>query len=461
MRGLERLPRNAGWEGARVGVLGLGRSGRGALRLLERHGARVVAYDDRIDTSTLDALHADGLGHIEPRPARVDEAMHELDVLVVSPGVPGDHALIASAEISGVVVISELELAWRQVAAPVIAVTGTNGKSTTVTLIHAFLAAAGFGTVLAGNIGTALSDEVDELDEQGVFVVECSSFQLERIMDFHPQVAAVLNVAPDHLDRYASFEDYAEAKHNLLRNQEPRDLFVYPVGDSRLEEWAREGVGRSAGFAAQAGPSAAAWVEHAAIWRQTSAGPERLLGVDELGLLGAHNLLNVTAAVACVAPWAIDASILAAVLREFRALPHRAVRIDVQDARVWIDDSKATNVHAASATLAGLQAPVLLLAGGSGKGEDYRPLVGFAERLRGVICFGAEGPAIAKALGSRVHCEVVARMVDALALASERAQAGDTVLLSPACASFDEFSGFAERGDVFAAWVQQQFGGAA
>jgi UDP-N-acetylmuramoylalanine--D-glutamate ligase len=445
-----------------VGVLGLGRSGRGAVRLLEKHGATAIAFDDRMDPSTLDALAADGLGHVQPRSAAQDGAalVRDLDVLVVSPGVPGNHPMIAAADVAGLMVISELELAWRRTGAEVIAVTGTNGKSTTVTLIHEILLAAGHGSVLAGNIGVALSDEVGAVKDDGVLVIECSSFQLERIMEFHPKVAAVLNVAPDHLDRYASFEDYAAAKRNLLRNQQPGDVFVYPDGDPRLEDWARGAVGHAHPFALARKSGLAAWVEGGSFWRATRSGAEEVIGVEDIRLLGRHNQLNVAAALAAVAPWAVPAETLREVLAAFGALPHRAVLVDSNDGRTWIDDSKATNVHAASATLSGLEGPVVLLAGGSGKDEDYAPLAAFADRVRCALCFGAEGPRIAEALSGSMPCETFERMSGALARAAEVGEPGDTILLSPACASFDEFSGFAERGEVFADWVSRNRGGA-
>jgi UDP-N-acetylmuramoylalanine--D-glutamate ligase len=460
VRGLELLPRGGQWRGVRVGVLGLGRSGRGALRLLERHGADASAFEDRIESATLDALHDEGLGHVEPRPARDGSAalVQELDVLVVSPGVPGKHPMVAAAEIAGVVVISELELAWRRTRGDVIAVTGTNGKSTTVSLIHELLKAGGLQSALAGNIGIALSDEVESVDEDGVLVVECSSFQLERIMDFHPRVAAILNIAPDHLDRYDSFEAYVVAKHNLLRNQLPGDLFVYPAGDGRLEEWARVGVARVARFSVGGANDVSAWVEDGILMRANEAVTEKVCPVSALRLIGQHNLLNITAALAAISPWKVPVEQVAEVLRRFEALPHRAVCVQTDDGRTWIDDSKATNVHAASATLAGIDGPVVLLVGGSDKDEDYTPLADFADRIRGALCFGAEAERLQAALGSGIACETFGRMIDALERANEIAVTGDTVLLSPACASFDEFSGFAERGEVFADWVRRNAG---
>jgi UDP-N-acetylmuramoylalanine--D-glutamate ligase len=192
--------------------------------------------------------------------------------------------------------------------------------------------------------------------------------------------------------------------------------------------------------------------------RGNGAAPERVCPVSALRLIGQHNLLNITAALAAITPWKIPVEQVANVLRRFEALPHRAVCVQTDDGRTWIDDSKATNVHAASATLAGIDGPVVLLVGGSDKDEDYTPLADFSDRIRGALCFGAEAERLQAALGSGIACEVFGRMIDALERANEIAAPGDTVLLSPACASFDEFSGYAERGEVFADWVRRNAG---
>lgn len=457
----DRLSPSQSWTGIRVGVLGLGRSGRGAVRLLRRASAAVVAFDDRsaslLDAAVIEELRALDVA-VHAASGDVDSAVRTLDELVVSPGVRADHPLVLAAERVGVPVIGELELACRRTAAQVVAVTGTNGKSTTVTMVHAMLQNAGRNSLLAGNIGTALSDEVEKASADGWLVVEASSFQLERIEHFHPRAAAILNVAPDHLDRYPDFEGYANAKRNLLRNLDAEDTFVFPVDDPRLHDWARQSVARHGGFATAPHPDALAWIENANFVRRTDRGSESVLALDAFSLVGAHNRLNALAAIALGTACGLEAAPMAATLRDFTPLAHRAVLIPTHDGITWIDDSKATNVHAASATLGGLEAPVVALLGGRGKGEDYTPLRDFAAGMRVALCYGEEGRAIAAVLDGATQVELLGGMDDAMERAIELAQPGDVVLLSPACASFDEFRSFEHRGDVFAAWVRARRG---
>lgn len=444
------------WEGEAVGVLGLGRSGRGAVALLRRHGARVTAFDDRTDLPS-DVVADLAEWDVEIRAGRddVSGAVSAFDALVVSPGVPADHPLVVAAEAAGRPVIGELELAMRRARGRVLAVTGTNGKSTTVSLIHAMLQEAGRESALVGNIGDAVSDHVESVSADGWLVVECSSFQLERVEVFAPAAAAILNLAPDHLDRYADFDAYAEAKRNILRRA---DAAVFPLDDARIADWVAASDARPAAFGTDFDPRAAAWRERDAIVRRRGDERETVLRVDEIPLIGRHNVANVLAAIAMVEVCDLDADAIARAIANFEGLPHRAVTVPTTDGVTWIDDSKATNVHAAAATLAGLDGPVVALFGGRGKGEDYAPLAAFADRVRTALCFGEEGPAVATALEGRVDCEIHARMVDAMDRARSIAQPGDVVLLSPACASFDEFTGYGERGDVFHTWVTEHRG---
>lgn len=458
----DRIPSSQQWHGVRVGVLGLGRSGRGAVRLAKRLDATVAAFDDR----GVDALDADLLAELRSldvsvHPASEDpaRAVTRFDLLVVSPGVRADHPLVRAAEAAGLRVVGELEFACRQSEAEVVAVTGTNGKSTTVTMIDAMLRRAGRSSVLAGNIGMALSDEIAKAGAGDWLVVEASSFQLERIETFHPRAAAVLNLAPDHLDRYPDFEGYAQAKRNLLRNLDANDTYVYPVDDARLAAWAQECPARRGGFATALHSDALAWIEGDAFVRRTDAGPEFVLALADFPLVGAHNRLNALAAIALGTVCGLDAGSMAATLREFTPLAHRAVVVPTRDGITWIDDSKATNVHAASATLSGLDAKVVALLGGRGKGEDYAPLRAFAAGMRAALCYGEEGDAIRTVLDGATSVERVAGMQQALERAALLAQPGDVVLLSPACASYDEFRSFEHRGDVFAQWVRTHRGG--
>lgn len=448
------LPPGRPWAGATVAVLGLGRSGRAACHLLRGEGVAVLAYDDR---------DAGALGWPDP-PAGVelvlgggeDSLPRAVQALVLSPGVPPQHALVRAAEGAGIAVLGELELATRRLRGRCIAVTGTNGKSTVVSLVYHLLQGAGQRSYLAGNIGTPLSELVGGIGEADVAVLECSSFQLERIRHFHPQVAAILNVAPDHLDRYADLAAYRAAKSRVLERLGPGDFCVLPRHDEALVALAARSAARALWFDAGSPiQGEGAWAEGGRLCARWQGQELDLLGADELPLLGAHNLANSLAATCCVLPFGLTPAQLREGLGSFRALPHRCELVAEAGGVRWVDDSKATNVHAALTAVAGTPAPVVWLLGGSGKGEDYAPLREGAGRARLAVCFGAEGAAIAAALDGALPVERSDDLRGAVAIAARSAREGDTVLLSPACASFDEFPGFAARGDAYAALARE------
>lgn len=448
------FPAGRPWAGATAAVLGLGRSGRAACRLLRDEGVAVLAFDDR---------GAAELGWEDPPPG-VELVLgggeatlpRAVQALVLSPGVPPGHPLVRAAEAAGIAVLGELELAARRLRGRCIAVTGTNGKSTVVSLVHHLLEGAGQRSHLAGNIGTPLSQVVGDIGEGDVAVLECSSFQLERIAHFHPQVAAILNVAPDHLDRYAGLAEYRAAKARVLERLGPGDFCVLPQGDEALAALATRGPARPLWFDAAAPVDGeGAWVESGQLRARWQGDVLDLLPAAELPLLGAHNLANALAAACCVLPFGLGERELREGLTGFRALPHRCELVAEARGVRWVDDSKATNVHAALSAVAGTPPPVLWLLGGSGKGEDYAPLREGAGRARLAVCFGAEGGAIAAALEGALPVERADGLAGAVAAAARAARGGDTILLSPACASFDEFSGFAARGDAFAALARE------
>jgi UDP-N-acetylmuramoylalanine--D-glutamate ligase len=353
-----------------------------------------------------------------------------------------------------------LELAARRVQGPLLVVTGTNGKSTTVSLIHHLLRSAGKTSLLAGNIGTALSAVVDEALPEVFAVVEASSFQLEHVELLHPDVAVLLNIAPDHLNRYPDMESYAEAKRRMLQRMDEKDTFVFPRGEVWAEAWSAVCSSRKLRF--QPAPIAAGedGTGLAEDWLvQRSGGrEERILSASALPLLGHHNLLNALAALAALIPYRLPVSALAEGLRSFEGLPHRVQLVGEIAGVRYVNDSKATNVHAALAALSGLNGPFVMLLGGQGKGEDYRALASAMGKVRTAICYGEEAEAIASALQDTVELKKAAGMLDALKLAREIAAPGDTVLLSPACTSYDEFSSFVERGEVFTQWVEKTGG---
>jgi UDP-N-acetylmuramoylalanine--D-glutamate ligase len=431
-------------SGKRVVVVGLGASGVAAARLCLRRGARVVANDGKPREALSDearALEGEGAtlvagGHAA---ARMDEA----DVLVVSPGVP-PLPEVAAAEARGAQVWGEVELAVRSMshAAPVVAVGGTNGKSTTTSLVGLLLEAHGMRAFVGGNLGEPLADHADERFD--AVVLEVSSFQMERVDTFRPHVSALLNVTDDHLDRYASFDDYARAKGNAFRRQTGDDWAIVPAHDATCLGEAQRGRARVVTF----GPGGMLDVtDDVVVDRRTDDRFAR----DAMALTGGHNALNVAAAVACVRPFGVSADTVRRVLREFRGLPHRTALVaEVRGVRFY-DDSKGTNVGAAVTALEGLREPkAVLIAGGRDKGGSYGPLVdALGRKGRAAVLLGEAADAIARAVGDRVPVRRAATMDEAVRVGASLAERGDAVLLSPACSSFDMFRDYKHRGDEF------------
>jgi UDP-N-acetylmuramoylalanine--D-glutamate ligase len=430
--------------GKRVVVVGLGASGVAAVRLCLAQGARVVANDGKALAALSEearALEAQGATLIAGSHAAA--RLGEADVIVVSPGVP-PLPEIEAAHRAGVPVWGEVELAVRSMAhpAPVVAIGGTNGKSTTTSLVGALLEAAGRRTFTGGNLGEPLASHMTERFD--VVVLEVSSFQMERVDRFRPHVSALLNVTDDHLDRYASFDDYARAKGNAFVNQTAEDWAIVPFADATCAREARRGRGRLVTF----GPGGDVDVTNdAVVDRRTGERYARA----EMALTGGHNALNVAASIACVAPMGVDAATTRRVLKDFRGLPHRTALVAEIGRVRFYDDSKGTNVGAAVTALDGLVEPAaVLIAGGRDKGGSYAPLVGaLARKGRAAVLLGESAEAIANAIGDRVPVRRARTMDEAVRIAASLASPGDAVLLSPACSSFDMFRDYKHRGDEF------------
>lgn len=426
--------------GKRVVVVGLGASGVAAAELLLSRGATVVATDAKETVS-------DEANALALRGATLVLGGHEAaslpaaDLVVVSPGVPR-FAELAAAEAAGVPIWGEVELAVAAMKfpAPVVAIGGTNGKSTTTELVAALLARAGKNVFVGGNLGEPLARHADERFD--VAVLEVSSFQMERVDAFHPRVSVLLNVTPDHLDRYDGLEEYAHAKGNAFVLQTPDDVAVVPAGDEVCLAQARRGRGRVVTF----GPGGDVAVTADAVVDGRVGYP-----LAKITLQGGHNALNVAAALAAVRPFAIDPEIIAAVLADFSGLPHRMAFVRSLRGVRYYDDSKGTNVGATVTAVRGIaEDKVVLVAGGRDKGGSYGPLVdALRERGRAAVLIGEAKDLIAKALDGVVPCAVATDMADAVKKAASLARDGDAVLLSPACSSFDMFKDYKERGDVF------------
>jgi UDP-N-acetylmuramoylalanine--D-glutamate ligase len=439
----------SGLSGKRVVVVGLGASGVAAARLCVRRGARVVANDGKPLAALPEDVRAlEALGVALVAGGHAQAHIPEADVVVVSPGVP-PLPEVQEAVRRGVPVWGEVELAVRSMThpAPVVAVGGTNGKSTTTSLAGALLAAHGLRTFVGGNLGEPLADRAD--DRFDVVVLEVSSFQMERVDRFRPHVSALLNVTDDHLDRYASFDDYARAKGNAFAKQTNDDWAVVPASDSLCLREARRGGGRIVTFGAGGD---VAVTGDAVVDTRTGDRFTR----DDIALTGGHNALNVAAAIACVAPFGVRPETVRRTLRDFRGLPHRTALVaEVRGVRYY-DDSKGTNVGATVTALEGLREPAaVLIAGGRDKGGSYAPLVdALARKARAVVLIGEAAPAIERAIAGRVPVERAASMHEAVRLGASLARPGDAVLLSPACSSFDMFRDYKHRGDEFVRCVR-------
>ena len=435
-------------------VVGLGASGIAAARLLLERGARVIVNDRRA-RSELEAvaasLEAAGaqleLGHHDP------ELFTSVDRVVVSPGVPPLEALEA-AEAAGIPVLSEIELAAAFIEGTIVAITGTNGKSTVTTLLGEICARSGRPTFVGGNLGTPLVEVVGQsaAAPDGFVVVELSSFQLERVFAFRPHLAIFLNLSEDHLDRYRSYGEYVAAKARIFRAQRREDFAIVPSGDALLESLAAAGAAEIHRYG---GAEGEVRVQQGCVQDERSG---LRLEAAELRLAGGHNLENACAAALGARLLGIAREPIEAVLRSFPGLPHRMAHLRDLGGVRYYDDSKATNVGAAVAALEGLgeAAGVVLIAGGRDKGGSYEPLrEAFARRGRGAVLIGEAAERLEAALSPcGLPLRRAASMEQAVSLARTLAQPGDAVVLAPACSSYDMYRSFIERGEAFSEAVR-------
>ncbi len=432
-------------SGKRVVVVGLGKSGIAAAKLCLARGARVTGTD----SASLDKIspEAKALGIELVLGGHADAKLETANLVVVSPGVPSLPEL-TRAELAGVEVIGELELASRFIEATIVAVGGTNGKSTTTTLVGDMFNAGGLKTFVGGNLGIPSAEAVDP--SYDVVVFEVSSFQLERVPTFRPRVSVLLNITEDHLDRYPSFIAYAEAKGNAFVQQTPDDFAIVPDADSDCMQQARRGRAKIQSFG-----SYGDYVVSGRTVTETRTG--ELFDLGSSALHGRHNIENAAAAIAAVRSLDLDVAAIRKALALFRPLPHRMARVASFANVNFYDDSKGTNVGASVTALRGLaEARGVLIAGGRDKRGDYEPLVSaLEEKGRAVVVLGEAAERIAAAVGSRVPLERASTMDDAVNKAFSRAKPGDAVLLSPACSSFDMFQSYADRGDQFVSAVKR------
>ena len=431
-------------------IVGLGRTGVSCARHLAARGHRLVVTDSRENPPGLAELRrlvpgvATALGGFDPA------VLEGADQVVVSPGVSLAEPFLRRAAAQGLDLVGDIELFAREAGGRVVGITGTNGKSTVTTLVGAFAEAAGLEVRVGGNLGEPALDLLAG-PPAAMYVLELSSYQLETTWSLQPEAAAVLNVSPDHLDRYRDLAEYAAAKARIY---ERAATAIVNLDDGIVVRMPRPGQ-RTVGFSLCRSDADFRLLREAGEdW--LAEGAEPILPLAALALPGRHNAANALAALAVGSVCGFPRAAMAGVLQEFRGLAHRTERVRDRRGVSWIDDSKGTNVGAAVAAIEGMDGPLVLIAGGEGKGQDFTPLGPACQgKVRQAILIGRDARLLAAALEGRCAVVFAASMEAAVGAADSIAQAGDTVLLSPACASFDMFRDYAHRGEAFAAAVRE------
>ena len=447
-------------NGKRVLVVGLGKSGVASALFLKKHGARVTVSD----TKSGDELRNEIPGLLDhgitvETGGHGERTFQNQDLIVVSPGVPVDAPRLAQARALGGSVIGEVELAAQFLPGPIVAITGSNGKTTTTTLAGEIMTAGGFPTLVGGNIGTPAISFAERATRETVIVLEVSSFQLETIETFRPKVAVVLNVTPDHLDRHRTFEVYADAKARIFENQQGSDFAVLNADDATCIAMAARTKAQVFWFSRQKEVERGAWVRDGNVVfrdasRESKTPQKEILQVSEIPLKGAHNLENVLAAVCAGALMGCAHEKIRQAVQEFKAVEHRLEFVATVGGVDYYNDSKATNVDATIKALESFPANIHLILGGKDKGSDYTVLNNLLrQRVKRVYTIGAAAAKIESQIVSSktggpevLHAET---LENAIRKAHAAAVAGDVVLLAPACASFDQFKNYEHRGQVF------------
>lgn len=441
------------WHQRRVVILGAGRSGVAAACFLRSLGNTVFVSDQgKISDSIKQELNARGIAWEEQGHSL--ETLKQAEAMIISPGIPLTAQPVRLAQAEKIPVISEIELAGQFLKTPVIAVTGSNGKTTTVTLLHTLLQTAGYHAELGGNIGTPLISFVNQpLDW---IVAEISSFQLETTFTFRPHIGIFLNLYPNHLDRHLTMERYFQIKARLFQAQQAGDKALSNRDNpwcQKLPEYLQKDF---IWFSRQAGPDILSWIDQHQLWRQGSKGPEAVIALKDLPLLGSHNHENYLALLAVSSLLNIPLVVLQQTITKVPGIPHRLEKIAEFNGRIFINDSKATNYLATMKAIESLSPPVILIAGGRDKGGDFTPLAKLIQRrVKHVILIGEAAQTFMQQIRTPAYHQVsmADSLQEAVALAWKISVPGDQILLSPACSSYDMFANFEERGEKFKACV--------
>ncbi len=448
-------------KGRKSLILGAGRSGTASARFLAERGATVALHDrNDVEKWTEEARslkESHGVGLVSGNlPSWL---LDQIDLVVISPGVPTSTIPARYVDRKDGEVIGEVELAYRFMKGRIVGITGSNGKTTTTTLIGELLKDAGIKTQVGGNIGTPLLTLAESSTDETWTVVELSSFQLETIVDFRANVAICLNVTPNHLDRYDSFTDYAAAKHRIFMNQTPDDVAILNADDPVTVDWAAGLRGTVSMFSVKTEPDNGLFLRGRELIARSNGKEKVLTSRDEIFLRGLHNVENVLAALAAGLACGASPESMRRTIAEFKGVEHRIEFAGEIAGVKFYNDSKATSVDATVKALEALgdsEGKTVLIIGGRGKNAPYAPLIPLTERsVRALVVIGEDGDNIEKQLKGTAPIERAESMKDAVRAAQSMAQTGDAVLLAPACASFDMFKSFEERGTVFKAAVAE------
>lgn len=437
--------------GRKISVLGMARSGLACARLLKKTKAEVFVSEIRGEenlSSEINQLREWDISF--ETGGHTSRAIKDKDFIVVSPGIPSDVPILRQAEKAGIPVFSEIEVAFWLTDSKIVAITGSNGKTTTVTLVGEILKEDKREVRVGGNIGIPFSRVVEDVSPDGILVLELSSFQLERIEEFKPNISSVLNITPDHLDRHPDLESYIESKLRILENQTEEDFAVLNADDENTFNLASYGESRKSFFSVERKLEQGAFIDRGKLVLRWNDQESEIMETSQIGIKGPHNLSNASAACAICGILEITPQSMQKALRGFTGVEHRLECVATISGVSFVNDSKATNVESVWYALQSVSPPIILIAGGRDKGGDFSKLRQLVQKnLKALILMGEAKEKIKDALGDLVPTFYSDSLEEAVQLSFERASPQDTVLLSPGCASFDMFTDYQHRGEVF------------
>jgi UDP-N-acetylmuramoylalanine--D-glutamate ligase len=437
-------------KGRKVGIIGMARSGLAAARLISKMGGTAFVSDVKKAEQLEGELALLNEMGVEYECGGHTDKLLAADYIILSPGVPRTIPILEKIADAGVPVFSEIELASWFCKGKIIAVTGSNGKTTTTSLIGAILSAAGINNAVCGNIGEPFADCALDIAENGYAAVEVSNFQLETIEEFNPHIAAILNLTPDHLDHYAGFDEYKQAKYRIAENQSASDYLILNADDAELARDTIVTAAHKIYFSTSRPLSSGVYLEGAKLVAKIGDTTFEIIDASEIRIPGPHNLQNAAAAALAGLLIGIKAENIAQALKSFPGVPHRLEDIGTIAGIKFINDSKATNVDSVCYALRSVDAPICLIAGGRDKGGSYRPIAEYGKgKIKEMILIGEAKEKIFEALGKVFPVQFADSMEEAVHKAFNSASPGDAVLLSPACSSFDMFANYEQRGEIF------------